>query len=104
MRILTVVCALVLAVASAPTASADVEDDFVSALDGAGFNFPGGGRGNAVELGHWVCDSMDGGSSPWSLMYALQESSTRLAGTDGPEVFVTLAVRYLCPQHLPAFG
>jgi Protein of unknown function (DUF732) len=101
---LAIALVLALSVAFAPTAWADADADFVNALERAGFVFDGGGRANSVQLGHWVCDSLDSGASPGALRYSLQESSTRLSGTEGPDVIVRLAVQYLCPQHTDKLG
>ncbi len=98
-KLLAVVSAYVLAVAFAPIAHSDEDDDFVRALERAGFVFDGGGRTNSVELGHWVCDSLNAGASAGALSYSIQESSTRLSGTGGPGAFVNIAILMLCPQH-----
>ena len=104
MKPMAIALVLALSVVLAPTAWADDEADFIRALSSAGFVFDGGGRTNSIKLGHWVCDSLDSGASTGALTYSIQESSTRLSGTDGPDKIVRLAVQYLCPQHIDKLG
>lgn len=92
----------VLGIVLAAPVGADEDADFVDALRNAGFPIVGGG-GPAIELGHWVCDNADAGVGPGELMYSLQESSARWAGTISPELFVRVAIANLCPQHIGMF-
>jgi hypothetical protein len=92
-----------LAIAIAPLAAADAEDDFVGALARSGLSFPPQAKSGVINAGHTVCQGFSNGASYKQVVEGVSQkglgANRSLAGT-----FVQAAARTLCPQYLPEVG
>jgi hypothetical protein len=92
-----------LAIAIAPPAAADADDDFVGALAKSGLSFPPQAKSGVINAGHTVCQGFSNGSSYKQVVEGVSQkglgANRSLAGT-----FVQAAALTLCPQYLPEVG
>jgi hypothetical protein len=87
-----------LAIATAPIAAADSDDDFVGALARSGLSFPPQATAGVVNAGHTVCRGFANGSSYSEVVDGVTQNglggNRGLAGT-----FVRAAASSLCPKY-----
>lgn len=100
--IATTVFAL-LAIATAPLASASPDTDFLDALAGNGLSVPPQARAGVVSAGHSVCRDFSNGDS---FKEAVADIASRgLGGSQSlAATFVTTATNSLCPEFVDQLG
>ena len=92
-------CLAGFAIAMAPIASADAQDDaFLQALDQNGVSFPNLSATGVANMGHGVCKDWTDGAT-FSQIISDVQSTTQLGG-HGTGVFIGAATGAYCSQYL----
>ncbi len=86
-----------LALAAAPLAGADADDDFLDALADGGLSFPPAAVDGVIGGGHSVCQGWAAGDS---YSDRVTDVAANIGGSQGlARVFVDAATSTLCPEY-----
>jgi hypothetical protein len=86
-----------LAIATAPLATASPDDDFLAALTRSGISFPAQAHGSLLNAGHSVCTQLGKGVSMKDVTADVDKG---FGGNKGLSAsFVSAATSTLCPEY-----